>query len=133
MFTREDAAKVFHRNLLPADERIPHPELVELSRERQQGLSREERKQRQRERTRKEEEDYMEREKRKREREERLVTKIFPENEGGHGGRWEWRVRNINVHDVGKDGRASTGTGWRYGVPHQDRKRGQVKIPTEVI
>ena len=31
-FTREDAAKAFHDNLLPADERIAHPELIQITR-----------------------------------------------------------------------------------------------------
>lgn len=132
VFTRQDAAKVFDPTLLPADQRIPHPELIEIERERQQGVPREERIARQRERSLKEAEDRAEAVRAKREREERLVTKVAPAEEGGKGGRWEWRFRNINVESVGRDGRAPTGVGWRYGVPHQDRKRGQVKIPTRV-
>lgn len=131
-FTRTDAATVFNPGLLPADERIPHPELIELARERSAGLSRDERVQRQRERLRKDEEARIAAETKFREREEKTVKKILPDGLGGHGGRWEWRFRDIRVEDVGKDGRSSTGTGWRYGVPHEDRKRGQVKIPTEV-
>ena len=37
-----------------------------------------------------------------------------------------------NVDDAGKDGRSRKGTGWRYGVPFYDRRRGEVKIPTKV-
>jgi hypothetical protein len=36
------------------------------------------------------------------------------------------------VDAVGRDGRDHKGVGWRYGVPHQDRKKGVVKIPTKV-
>lgn len=46
--------------------------------------------------------------------------------------RWEFRFREISVDDVGKDGRARKGVGARYGMPHEDRKKGQVKIPTRV-
>ncbi|EDU39753.1 conserved hypothetical protein [Pyrenophora tritici-repentis Pt-1C-BFP] len=38
-FTRVDAGKAFDNNLLPADARIPHPELVHAERELEMGLS----------------------------------------------------------------------------------------------
>ena len=68
-----------------------------------------------------------EREQRLREREAREVKKVVPVN-----GRWEFRFRDVQVEDVGNDGRARRGVGARYGFPHEDRKRGQVKIPTRV-
>src|SRR5277367_2542775 len=37
-FTRMDAAKVFDETLLPADQRVPHPELAELERDRLAGM-----------------------------------------------------------------------------------------------
>ena len=37
-------------------------------------------------------------------------------------GRWRWRVTEAETGKVG----------FRYGVPHEDRKKGQVKIPTRV-
>lgn len=46
--------------------------------------------------------------------------------------RWEFRFRNIRVENAGKDGRGARGVGVRYGMPHEDRKKGQVKIPTRV-
>jgi hypothetical protein len=46
--------------------------------------------------------------------------------------RFEFRFQNISVHTAGRDGKNIRGVGWRYGVPHFDRKRGQVKIPTQV-
>ncbi|KAI9783299.1 MAG: hypothetical protein M1816_001431 [Peltula sp. TS41687] len=132
VFTRADAAEIFYPGLLPADKRIPHPELIELERERQEGLPREVRVDLQRERTMKEEEERAEVERKRKAREARTLKTILSAEQGGKGGRWEWHVRDISVESVGKDGRAWTGVGWRYGVPHQDRKRGQIKIPTKV-
>lgn len=126
-FTREDAAKVFDEKLLPADQRIPHPELIQLERERIQGVPREERIARQRERTRQDAEKREARDELRRKREKAKVTVVAPE-----GGRWEFRFREIHVEDVGKDGRARTGVGWRYGIPHEDRKKGQIKLPRSV-
>ena len=131
-FTRVDAGRVFDHTLLPADERIPHPELIELERERQQGVPRDERIARQRARMDQEAAQRAARDERRRLHEEKTVKKIAPADQGGRGGRWEWRFRDISIDDVGKDGRAPTGTGWRYGIPHEDRKKGQVKIPTRV-
>src|SRR6516162_6449755 len=37
-FTRADAAKIFDESLLPADQRVPHPELTELERDRLSGM-----------------------------------------------------------------------------------------------
>ncbi len=48
------------------------------------------------------------------------------------GRRWEFRFRDVSVEDAGKDGRGPRGVGWRYGMPHEDRKKGQIKIPTSV-
>ena len=64
-----------------------------------------------------------EKERRWREREARVVKKVVPEK-----GRWEFRFRDVKV----EDGRGRGGVGARYGIPAQDRKRGQVKIPTRV-
>jgi hypothetical protein len=46
--------------------------------------------------------------------------------------RWDFVVQDISVEKVGKDGRGPNGVGWRYGLPYEDRKKGQVKIPTFV-
>ena len=48
------------------------------------------------------------------------------------GQRWDFRFQHISVEEAGRDGRGKRGVGWRYGAPHEDRKRGQVKIPTSV-
>ncbi len=118
---------MFDETLLSADERIPHPELVVLEKERVDGVPREERIQRQTERIRLEAEKREAREALKIAKEEKEVKVVAPP-----GGRWEFRFRDISVEDVGKDGRGEKGVGWRYGIPHEDRKKGQVKIPTRV-
>ncbi|KAI9696374.1 MAG: hypothetical protein M1836_005652 [Candelina mexicana] len=124
-FTRADAAKVFDPTLLPADERIPHPELVVLEKEVINGLTKAERNERMFERARVEAEAKEKKEKRRKEREEREVRVV-------EGRRWEFRFRDVSVEDAGKDGRGERGVGWRYGFPHEDRKKGQVRIPTRV-
>jgi len=48
------------------------------------------------------------------------------------GRRWDFVFQDISVDTVGQDGRSPKGVGWRYGFPHEDRKKGQVKIPTKV-
>ncbi|KAL9119215.1 MAG: hypothetical protein Q9187_004231 [Circinaria calcarea] len=126
-FTRADAGQVFRPGLLPADARIPHPELVELQRERLRGVVRDERVNALREKNRLESLQKAEREKAKREKEERATTKVVPES-----GRWEFRFKDISVEDVGHTGRDRRGVGARYGFPHEDRKRGQIKIPRRV-
>ncbi|CAD6443950.1 5e3cbcd5-3bf8-4696-8549-0be4f18fe5fd-CDS [Sclerotinia trifoliorum] len=123
-FTREDAAKIFDERLLPADKRIPHPELIEIHKDFRAGLSREERIARQDARDQAEDEARQLIADRKA-REEAKIKKV-------NTARWEFRIKEINVDDIGKDGRGAHGTGWRYGRPLMDRKRGQVKIPTSV-
>jgi hypothetical protein len=123
-FTREDAAKVFHERLLPADLRVPHPELAEMHKDYNAGLSREEREQRQLEREEKIEQ-WRQRAAVKKASQEAAVKRIDT-------GRCEYRFTEISVDDVGKDGRGLKGVGWRYGQPHMDRSRGTVKIPTSV-
>ena len=122
-----DAAAVFQRGLLPADDRIPHPELIEVEREKNLQISREERLERQAEREKKEAEAKVEKERKRREREDRVTKHIVPE-----GSRWEFRFQDISVESVGRDGRDLRGVGARYGIPHEDRKRGQIKIPRKV-
>lgn len=123
-FTREDAGKAFDNDLLPADERIPHPELVLAERELASGLSFDER--------RKLAEERLAVETAEKEREEEAkqaeirAQKVIPQR------RWDFVFKDVSVESVGRDGRNARGVGWRYGLPHQDRKKGQVKIPTKV-
>ena len=48
--------------------------------------------------------------------------------------RWEFIVKEVQAtrSGTGLDGRGTQSPGYRYGVPSQDRKRAQVKIPTKV-
>lgn len=98
-----------------------------MQREQNLGVPREERVNALRERLRLESLQKEEREKVRKEREERAVTKVIPES-----GRWEFRFRDVSVEDVGRTGRDKRGVGARYGIPHEDRKRAQIKIPRRV-
>ncbi|KAF1941870.1 hypothetical protein EJ02DRAFT_454707 [Clathrospora elynae] len=123
-YTRVDAGRAFHNSLLPADARIPHPELVQAERELESGLSFEERRRLAEQRFEKQQEG-----KRKEERRmeaERAKEKVVPRR------RWDFVVRDVSVEAAGRDGRGIEASGWRYGFPHQDRKRGIPKIPTRV-
>ncbi|KAI9675533.1 MAG: hypothetical protein M1829_003337 [Trizodia sp. TS-e1964] len=131
VFTRSDAAKIFDSTLLPADERIPHPELIAMERDKLNALPAVEVQERAMERTRLLNEKREQEKARRAERAERKLTRILPER--GGGSRWEWRFKEISVDQVGKDGRGVAGVGSRYGIPHEDRKKGQVKIPTRVL
>ena len=124
-FTRTDAGKVFDPKLLPADDRIPHPELVESYRDRVEGILGPERAKRVQEREDREIAAKVAKEKMRAQEEERRVKKVQAE-------RWEFRFRDVSVEDAGKNGRGRRGVGARYGMPHEDRKKGQVKIPRRV-
>lgn len=123
-FTRVDAGKAFDNNLLPADLRIPHPELVQAERELESGLSFEERKRLAVQRFEAETKKKQQQEKRK--QDELRALKVVPQR------RWDFVFQNVSVEDAGRDGKGAAAAGWRYGVPHQDRKRGIPKIPTKV-
>lgn len=123
-FTRADAAKVFDEKLLPADDRIPHPELVILHKERLEDVSQEERRERADARV------ALAEKKRvaavaRAVRKEAAIKKVDT-------GRWAFHFTEINVDDAGKTGRGHKGVGWRYGAPHMDRSRGMIKIPKSV-
>lgn len=125
-FTRVDAGVAFDEELLPADKRIPHPELVLAEQDRLSGMSISEQAERAAERMRVDSERRDEARRRRQEKQQR-ETKVVS------AGRWDFMFREMNAEAVGKDGRSETAVGWRYGVPHQDRKKGQVKIPTRVL
>jgi len=124
-FTRADAAKVFDETLLPADRRVPHPELAELERDRLAGIPHNERVEKAVKRNEELHQERLAAEQRRREKEERTVKLVS-------GSRWDFKFRDISVDDAGADGRGYRGTGWRYGAPHMDRRKGEVKIPTRV-
>lgn len=126
-FTRVDAGSVFEKGLLPADKRIPHPEAIEFAR----GQATQNSRDKAREKLGKFYEQEMKQREFSRQRKARQVQRDTMKIEGD---RAIFQITNIRVdeHTVGKDGRGSQGVGVRYGLPHQDRKKGQIKIPTSV-
>ncbi|KAL7816732.1 eukaryotic mitochondrial regulator domain-containing protein [Trichoderma gracile] len=124
-FTREDAAKAFHDSMLSVDARSPQPELIKMEREILDGKSRQESLAKFKEATQNEEDRVARRIAGEQRREEEATTRVKTD-------RYEFRFKEINADDVGYNGRSRKGTGWRYGAPFDDRKRGLVKIPTSV-
>ncbi|KAF2843238.1 hypothetical protein M501DRAFT_994094 [Patellaria atrata CBS 101060] len=124
-FTRVDAAHVFRSGLLPADKRIPHPQLVEREKLEIAQVPKSEVDEIMNEWVAAEAARKQAIEEREKAEEKRLVKTV-------RAPRWDFKFRDINVDESGKDGRGQKGVGWRYGFPHQDRKRGQVRIPTSV-
>ncbi|ROT37509.1 hypothetical protein SODALDRAFT_334619 [Sodiomyces alkalinus F11] len=124
-FTREDAAKAFHRNLLSADARSPHPELIELQKRKLAGVPDEENQGKFQAETKAEEDALVEKLERRAAQEEERTTRVDTD-------RFEYRFKDINMEVVGKNGRGRKAVGWRYGVPFNDRRKGQIKIPTSV-
>lgn len=125
-FTRVDASRVFADGLLPADLRVPHPELIEDDRLRLQGVGAKDIAARAEERSKAAYEKKAAADELKRVREAAAV-KVVP------GVRWDFKFREVSVDAAGATGRGKDGTGWRYGVPLHDRRRGEVKIPTKVV
>ncbi|KAI8938485.1 hypothetical protein NX059_004377 [Plenodomus lindquistii] len=123
-FTRVDAGKAFDNDLLPADARIPHPELVQAERELESGLSFDERRKLAEERFAVEAKKKAAEQKAK--EDELKRQKVVPQR------RWDFVFQDVSVESAGRDGKGAEAAGWRYGVPHQDRKRGIPKIPTKV-
>jgi hypothetical protein len=124
-FTRADAAKAFHDTLLPADERIAHPELIQITKWELEGHDEETRQRMIREKDAEEAEKRERKERKQREWEERTQV-VVP------GRRWDFKFHDISAEKVGKDGRGRDAVGLRYGMAHEDRKKGQIKIPTKV-
>jgi hypothetical protein len=123
-FTRHDAAKAFHRDMLAVDERSAHKELIELEKANMRG-----------EEGAKALRDFEETAKAA---EDALVLKVQQQKQKEeartirvHTDRFEFRFKTFNANDVGRDGRKRNAVGWRYGAPLDDRKRGKVKIPTQ--
>ncbi|KAK0618639.1 hypothetical protein DIS24_g11669 [Lasiodiplodia hormozganensis] len=123
-FTRTDAAAAFAPGLLPADKRIPHPDLVAAERDEFAGLAWDERIQRQHVRNARHAQEKLKREAKAREVAAR-TTRV-------PGRRWDFKIQDFSIEQVGRDGKNPGGVGWRYGAPHEDRKRGQIKIPKKV-
>lgn len=116
--------------LQPAEARIPHPYLVaherdclahpneplEVFQRLPQRLQEEERIQQERKHTAQQIRDSK-------------TQKVTPEDS-----RFEFRISDVVVSEetTGANGRGTKAPGRRYGIPKDDRKKGQVKIPTEV-
>lgn len=116
--------------LKPADARIPHPQLIAFEKDKRDPALRgqeEDIKQR-----------YAQRFLDDAKRREQLRAKKLAEQESRKARidtkRWEFVVTEAQAtrEGTGLDGRGTKSPGIRYGVPSQDRKRGQVKIPTKV-
>ncbi|KAK4188987.1 eukaryotic mitochondrial regulator protein-domain-containing protein [Podospora australis] len=124
-FTRADAAKAFGEHILPPDVKLRIPELIDLQKAIQKGVD-----------PAQAEQDFIDKvadhERRFARRQQSLQRKEADNKIHFQAKRCEFRFEKINVDTVGKDGRARGGVGWRYGVPHNDRRRGLIKIPTSV-
>ncbi|KAL8809023.1 MAG: hypothetical protein Q9200_003801 [Gallowayella weberi] len=124
-FNRESAAKAFSRDLLAADKRIPHPEMIELAKVAFEHRGRD---------------DIVKNRRNELEQEEAAVQNLKREQKAAREAaakkietsRWQFRFEPIKAESAGRDGRARGGVGARYGIPPQDRKKGQIKIPTKV-
>ncbi|KAL8383597.1 hypothetical protein RB595_010679 [Gaeumannomyces hyphopodioides] len=126
-FTRADAAAAFNRSMLPADARIPHKELVEMERlVAFEGVAPVEAQGAFRAAAANKERALAESKAKAAERERERTTVVKSSR------KVEFRFKDYNVDTVGKQGRSRHGVGWRYGAMFLDRKKSQIKIPTEV-
>ncbi|KAG8630023.1 hypothetical protein KVT40_001642 [Elsinoe batatas] len=126
-FTRADAAAVFSPTLLPADARIPHPELIEAAKPEHADLTPAQRANVAEKAREAVAQQKAEQAKKKEEWEKRNVQVV-------QRPKWEFRFQSIQADKVGRDSRHPQGVGWRYGMPHEDRKRGHMKdVPKEVL
>lgn len=124
-FTREDAAKAFHRKMLSPDERTPHPELIQLAKDRDAGVDKKQSWKTLFDKAKAVEDALNAKVKAKRDEEERRTSRV-------DSGRFEFRFKDVNVDLAGSSGRGRGYVGMRYGVPFNDRKKGAVKIPTSM-
>lgn len=120
-FTRADAAKAFAEKLLPADDRVPHPELALMHKDFLTGITKDEIEAKQAAR---DEATEKRKELWRQKQAKRLAGLKVVDSP-----RWAFRITPVDVDDIGKDGRGPGGVGWRYGMPLMDRSRGQIKIP----
>ncbi|KAI1370733.1 eukaryotic mitochondrial regulator protein-domain-containing protein [Hypoxylon crocopeplum] len=124
-FTRADAAKAFHPKMLSADERVPHPELIQMEKEVLQGRPLWDASERFKQAAMESERKAADKELAKAALEEKYTTRV-------NSKRFEFRFKQINSENVGPKGRARNAVGSRYGVPHYDRSKGEIKIPISV-
>ncbi|KAL1894379.1 hypothetical protein Sste5346_005879 [Sporothrix stenoceras] len=120
-FNREDAAKAFNGRMLSPDKRMPIPELIEVEKNVASGRLPFDESVRQLQAKAMEEQVAMYlKAQAEADAEEKRTTRAYND-------RFEFRIKDYNAEDVGKHGRSPNVVGWRYGVPFNDRKRGQVK------
>jgi hypothetical protein len=124
-FTRADAAKAFGEHILPPDEKMRIPELVEMERNIASGMEPEKAYAIFKETAAQSERAFAEAQKAKAKHQADKTLRV-------DNGRFEFRFEKVNADDVGRNGRSRTAVGWRYGQPFTDRRRGEVKIPTKV-
>ncbi|KAK3298134.1 eukaryotic mitochondrial regulator protein-domain-containing protein [Chaetomium fimeti] len=124
-FTRADAAKAFGEHILPPDAKMRIPELVQMERNLVEGMEPREARGRFIKEAAESEQAFAERQRERALAAEERKTRV-------NTGRFEFRFEKINAENVGPTGRARKAAGWRYGAPHMDRRRGEVKIPTSV-
>ncbi|KAL4806174.1 eukaryotic mitochondrial regulator protein-domain-containing protein [Aspergillus unguis] len=118
------------RVLQPADVRIPHPTSIAFHRDRVARPN--ETREVQEANTRRildEEKAEKERKKKQEAARERHTLHVKPQHS-----RFEFRFKDAFVtrENIGTDGRGEDAPGRRYGIPSHERKKGQVKIPTQV-
>ncbi|KAJ5775381.1 uncharacterized protein N7511_000392 [Penicillium nucicola] len=116
--------------LQPADARIPHPHMIGLERDRLEFPNERQTVQRRHsERLSRQESLEQEARQRVQERREASQKTVSPADS-----RFDYRIQDTKFTKAttGANGRAPWAVGRRYGVPHEDRTRGAVKIPTRV-
>jgi hypothetical protein len=124
-FTRADAAKAFGEKILPPEKKMWVPELLQYEKDLAGGAGIQEARTRFLQATAKSEQALAA----KHAEEDRIAQE---HNVRVNTDRFQFRFEGISVDSSGKTGRHVRGVGWRYGVPHNDRKPGAVKIPTKV-
>ena len=123
-FTRVDAGRAFDAGLLPADERINHPQLIAIEKAQLSGRIAEDSIKAEWEKAEAADAAQVADIARRKRSWEDATKTISTE-------RWDFKFQDVRV-DTESVGRHVSGIGQRYGVPPQDRKKGQVKIPTRV-
>lgn len=124
-FTRADAARAFGDRVLPPDDKLRIPELVDMEKNIDAGMSKGEAHAEFVRAAAESERAFAEKHRARLQAAEDRKLRVDT-------GRFEFRFEKINSEAVGPAGRARNAVGWRYGVPFSDRKRGEIKIPTSV-
>ncbi|KAI1626700.1 eukaryotic mitochondrial regulator protein-domain-containing protein [Exophiala viscosa] len=119
-----------HPILKPADSRIPHPQLIAFEKDkRDPELVDNGHELRARNQSR------LDADARKRKEAKETKARLEEESKTRvDTGRWQFIFTDVAATREGTrlDGRGTRSPGFRYGVPSQERKKGQVKIPTRV-